>query len=132
MMVRVYISRGINYYLFTGSPNEMLSSRVHRECWPTEVLIDFMFFWQKSHCATSYRWEKIHGKKKAKAVLQSEGQMTCKWCGAETEGPTFQFCSIWHKINYRQMVEAHIAARFPEEWEYDFSPLKGEDDERKD
>lgn len=60
-MWRVYASRAVNYYLFAGDPDEMFSSRVHRECWKrTELVIDRLFFWQLRHCRRSYLWEKFH------------------------------------------------------------------------
>jgi len=60
-MWRVYASRAVNYYLFAGDPDEMLSSRVHRESWPrAELVIDRVFFWQYRHCRRSYLWEKFH------------------------------------------------------------------------
>lgn len=62
-MWKVYISRWINYRFFLGDPNEMLSSRIHRECWlRSEALVDLVFFWHIRHCTRCYRWERIHAK----------------------------------------------------------------------
>ena len=57
-MLRIYISRAINYYFFAGDPDEMFSSRVHREGWRCEGYIDFIFFWQRAHCELCHRWER--------------------------------------------------------------------------
>lgn len=56
-MWRVYLSRAANCYVFGGSPDEMLSARVHRECWPIEPVLDFLFFWHVKHCARCHRYE---------------------------------------------------------------------------
>lgn len=61
-MLQVYISRAINYYFFAGNPDEMLSSRIHREVWWCESTVDFIFFWHTRHCALCHRWEvKLNG-----------------------------------------------------------------------
>ncbi len=52
------VSRGINVMLFNGSPDESVSSRVHREGRRrAERWIDRLFFWQKAHCRDSYWWD---------------------------------------------------------------------------
>lgn len=58
-MWRIYLSRFLNYYLLDGDPNEMLSSRLHRECWKLETVVDCIFFWHYQHCARCYRYERM-------------------------------------------------------------------------
>ena len=64
--------------------------------------------------------------------------MNCKWCGKETESEDAQFCSIWHKMNYRASIPNVHQSLQLEEWEYSHLPLnkggiappkKGEDNE---
>lgn len=63
-MWRVYASRWLNRELFGGQPNEMLSSRVHRENRVyAERFINCLFFWHCCHCRQAYLWEYQHEKK---------------------------------------------------------------------
>lgn len=54
-MFRVKVSRYINYYLFRGRPNEMVSTRVYIEdiTWAINI-INGIFFLQKSHCREAF------------------------------------------------------------------------------
>ena len=50
-MLRVRISRRINYHLLGGSLNQMVSSRAYAEGWVvTEMVINLIFFWDNRHC----------------------------------------------------------------------------------
>jgi hypothetical protein len=50
----------------------------------------------------------------------------CKWFGCNKEVEEEGFCSPWHKANYQQLMPSirHVS----EEWEFDFSPLKEDND----
>jgi len=57
-MLRVRISRRINYHLFGGDRDQMLSSRAYAEGWFfTEWVIDLIFFWDNRHCRDCFVWE---------------------------------------------------------------------------
>jgi len=58
MLYRIYISRAINYYWFSGCPDEMLCGRVHRECWPVEPILDAVFFFHPQHCQRCYEFDR--------------------------------------------------------------------------
>ena len=62
--VAIAIDQLINT-LIGGYPDEMLSSRAYRmringsKVWGrVEAVIDFIFFWQESHCLEAYLFEK--------------------------------------------------------------------------
>jgi len=57
-MLQVFLSRALNHYFFAGNPDEMLSSRIHDECWQCESIVDFIFFWHTRHCKLCSTWER--------------------------------------------------------------------------
>jgi len=57
-MYRVYVSRALNYYLFNGKKDQMVSSRCYLEGLKHEKTINKIFFWQKNHCRSSAIWER--------------------------------------------------------------------------
>ena len=57
-MWRVYISRCINFYLFGGKKNQMLSSRAFIfDKKKTELIINLLFL-DRNHCRKAYIWER--------------------------------------------------------------------------
>jgi len=69
-MIKVYVSRAINAYFFDGDVNEMFSSRVYREGWRCEKMLDRIFFWHNHHCRGAFLWERRKNvqKEKTKSV----------------------------------------------------------------
>ena len=59
-MIRLFISRRINYHFFGGSKHEMLSARIHREKWACEKHVDRIFFLHVNHCLKCHKWERRH------------------------------------------------------------------------
>ena len=50
--------------------------------------------------------------------------MKCLWCTAPTESDEASFCSYEHKVNYREAMKKPLAYLSPDSWEYEFQPLK--------
>jgi hypothetical protein len=62
MLLRVKVSRWINYHIFNGKCNQMLSSRVyvsHNVC--AIYIIDSIFFWQEEHCKQAFYYDLVNG-----------------------------------------------------------------------
>lgn len=61
-MLKVNVSRWVNYYLLRGRKDEMVSSRVYRECrYGWRLCIDWWFYVLRGdidHCRCMYWWEK--------------------------------------------------------------------------
>lgn len=87
-MWRVYLSRWVNCHLLGGSPNEMLCTRVYRECWPAHyrIAIDLTIFWHKNHCERCYKWEKGHGQWRIAPSTVRKRVRTGKTAGAGSAG----------------------------------------------
>jgi hypothetical protein len=71
-MWRVHLSRRINHRLFRGHQHEMLSSRIHRESWRCEPVVNAIFFWHNRHCERCYRWEVQHAQANQKTARPPE------------------------------------------------------------
>jgi len=57
-MIRIYISRRVNYFLLGGKITQTVCGRAYEQGWfKTEIVLDLIWFWDYQHCRNCYVWE---------------------------------------------------------------------------